>query len=182
MKKAVVFLADGFEEIEALGTVDILRRGGIDVTVAGVTGEIVTGSHNIKVITDMKVENVKPADYDAFICPGGMPGAVNLKDNDKVLNLIQEGYKNNKLVSAICAAPMVLEKAGVLNNKNFTMYPGMQDNAPSGKYKDNTYVCTDNNVVTGAGPAATFMYALEILSQLQGSQKAEEVKKGMLIK
>ncbi len=182
MKKAVIFLADGFEEIEALSTVDILRRGGVDVTIAGVTGEIVTSSHNVKVIADVKAETINALDYDAVICPGGMPGAVNLKESSIVIKTIQEAYKNGKIVAAICAAPMVLEKAEILKGKDFTMYPGMENHAPSGKYHNDTYVCTDGSVITGAGPAASFMYAFEILSKLAGSDKAKEVADGMLIK
>ncbi len=182
MKKAVVFLADGFEDIEALGTVDILRRGGVEVTIAGVTGDIVTSSHNIKVMVDTLVDTISVTDYDAFVCPGGMPGAVNLKDNDKVINLLQQAYSSNKLVAAICAAPMVLERAEILKGKDFTMYPGMESYAPSGNYSSNNLVVKDGSVITGAGPAATFSYAFEILSYLMGQEKADEVAKGMLLK
>ena len=174
MKKAVVFLADGFEDIEALGTVDILRRGGVEVTIAGVTGDIVTSSHNIKVMVDTLVDTISVTDYDAFVCPGGMPGAVNLKDNDKVINLLQQAYSSNKLVAAICAE--------ILKGKDFTMYPGMESYAPSGNYSSNNLVVKDGSVITGAGPAATFSYAFEILSYLMGQEKADEVAKGMLLK
>ena len=139
MKKAVVFLANGFEDIEALATVDILRRGGVDVTTAGVTGDTVTSSHNVQVLSDKSVSNINAADFDAVICPGGMPGATNLRDSDKVVSVIKEAYDAGKIVAAICAAPMVLEKAGVLQGKNFTMYPGMESHAPSGNYKNNVY-------------------------------------------
>lgn len=182
MKKAVVFLANGFEDIEALATVDILRRGGVDVTVAGVTGEIVTSSHNLKVVTDKLADDINAEDYDAVICPGGMPGATNLKDSQKVIDVLKEAYEKGKIVSAICAAPMVLEKAGVLASKDFTMYPGMEGYAPSGNYKDNKFVVKDGSVITGAGPAATFDYAFEILANLQGQEIANQVAQGMLLK
>ncbi len=182
MKKAVIFLANGFEDIEALATVDILRRGGVDVTIAGVTGEIVTSSHNLKVVADKLADDIKAADYDAVICPGGMPGATNLRDSDKVVSVIKEAYDAGKIVAAICAAPMVLEKAGVLQGKNFTMYPGMESHAPSGNYKNNVYVVQDGSVITGAGPAATFEFALTIVSNLQGKDIADQVAQGMLIK
>lgn len=182
MKKAVVFLANGFEDIEALATVDILRRGGVDVTTAGVTGDTVTSSHNVQVLSDKSVSNINAADFDAVICPGGMPGATNLRDSDKVVSVIKEAYDAGKIVAAICAAPMVLEKAGVLQGKNFTMYPGMESHAPSGNYKNNVYVVQDGSVITGAGPAATFEFALTLVSNLQGKEIADQVAQGMLIK
>lgn len=182
MKKAVVFLADGFEDVEALATVDILRRGSVDVTIAGVTGMQVISTHNIKVTADKDIKDINAKDYDAVICPGGMPGSTNLRDSELVINIIKEAYESGKIVSAICAAPMVLENAGILSGKNFTMYPGMQDYAPSGNYKNDKFVVKDGLVITGAGPAAVFEYALELLANLQDKDVAEQVAKGMLIK
>lgn len=181
MKKAVVFLADGFEDIEALAPVDILRRGGVDVTIAGVTGMQVTSSHNVKVMADKDIKDINADDYDAFICPGGMPGAANLRDSI-VTDIIKDAYSKGKIVSAICAAPMVLDKAGVLADKNFTMYPGMENYAPSGSYKNDKFVVKDGRVITGAGPAAAFEYAFELLAELQGSEIASQVAEGMLFK
>ena len=181
MKKAVIFLADGFEEVEALAPVDILRRGGVDVTIAGVTGMQVVSSHNVKVMADKDVKEIKADDYDAFICPGGMPGAVNLRDSI-VTDIIKEAYGKGKIVSAICAPPMVLDKAGVLADKDFTMYPGMQNYAPSGSYKSNKFVIKDGIVITGAGPAAAFEYAFELLAELQGKEISLKVAEGMLFK
>ena len=182
MKKAVVFLADGFEDIEALAAVDILRRGGVDLTIAGVTGMQVVSSHNVKIMADKDVKDIKTDDYDAFICPGGMPGASNLRDSSIVIDIIKEAYGKGKIVSAICAAPMVLDKAGILADKDFTMYPGMENNAPSGSYKNDKFVVKDGKVITGAGPAAAFEYAFELLAELQGKEIASQVAKGMLFK
>lgn len=182
MKKAVIFLANGFEDIEALATVDILRRGGVEVTIAGVTDEIVTSSHNLKVVTDKKIDEIKAEDFDAVICPGGMPGASNLRDNQQVLEIVQKAYNSGKVVAAICAAPMVFERAEILKGKDFTMYPGMENYAPSGKYNSSKLVVKDGSVITGAGPAATFEYAFEILANLQGREIANQVAQGMLLK
>lgn len=182
MKKAVIFLADGFEDMEAVGVIDVLRRGGINVTIAGVTGQTVTSSHNMKVIADEVIDNINANDYDAVICPGGMPGSTNLRDSSKVINLVQECYKKGGYVCAICAAPMVLEKAGILSGKNFTMYPGMADNfAPSGKYHSDKLVVKDGNIITGAGPAAVFSFGLNILSVLRDNETADAIADGMLI-
>ncbi len=186
MKKVVLFLADGFEDVEALGTVDILRRGGVEVTIAGVTssdvaGMQITSSHNIKVIADIDAKNINVSEYDAIICPGGMPGATNLRDSDIVINAVQSAYNTKKLVAAICAAPMVLEKAGILAGKNFTMYPGMENYAPSGKYNNKELVVKDDNIITGAGPFATFKFALSILAILCSEDVSNNVASGMLV-
>lgn len=182
MKKVLVFLADGFEEIESLATVDILRRGGLDVTIVGVTGKTVTGSHNVQVIADKMIDEIMGDDFDAAICPGGMPGAENLRNNENVVKLIQKSYNKGNITAAICAAPMVLEKAEILKDKNFTMYPGMENYAPSGKYNSKEFVVKSDNVITGAGPAATFNFALEILANLTSKDNADTVAKGMLLK
>lgn len=182
MKKAVVFLADGFEDMEALAPIDILRRGEIDVTIAGVTGMQVVSSHNVKVTAEKDVKDIKADDYDAVICPGGMPGAANLRDSNDVIDIVKTAYQQGKIVAAICAAPMVLEKAGILSGKDFTMYPGMQNYAESGNYKNDKLVVKDGNIITGAGPAAAFKFGLEILESLQGREKAQQIANGMLIK
>lgn len=183
MKKAVVFLAEGFEDMEAVGVIDILRRGGVDVTIAGVTNQTVTSTHNMKIVADTVIDNINPSDYDAMVCPGGMPGSTNLRDSSKVVSLIQECNKNGGYVCAICAGPMVLEKAGVLSGKNFTMYPGMAaDFAPSGKYHADKLVVKDGNVITAAGPAAINSFGLNILAALIDNDTAKKIAEGMLIK
>ena len=108
MKKAIVFLANGFEEMEALGTVDILRRGGIEVTTVSITANpVVTGAHNVPVTADTTLEKVNLADADALVLPGGMPGAANLNDSEAVKEALLQQYRDSKIVAAICAAPMV---------------------------------------------------------------------------
>ena len=133
-------------------------------------------------MADKDVQEIKADDYDAFICPGGMPGASNLRDSSIVTDIIKEAYGKEKIVSAICAAPMVLDKAGVLADKNFTMYPGMQNYAPSGSYKSDEFVVKDGKVITGAGPAAVFEYAFKLLTELQGEETTSQVAEGMLFK
>lgn len=185
MAKALLFLADGFEEVEALATVDVLRRGGVELTTAAVAaGCEVTGAHGIKVIADKNISEAAAIadEADAVICPGGMPGSENLKNSDKVINIVKDAFRKGKIVAAICAAPMVLEAAGVLKDKNFTMYPGMQNYAPSGKYHDNIFAVKDGNIITGAGPAAAFQFALTILEELTNGETAKNVASGMLIK
>ena len=181
MKKAVLFLADGFEEIEALGTADLLRRAGISVDIAGLKEGHLTGANHVKVIPDINISQVNPDDYDAFICPGGMPGAENLKNNQQVINLISNAFKTGKLTAAICAAPMVLDTAGILNNKNFTVYPAMKNEINTGNYYDKPAV-VDGNIITGSGPGATFHFAFAIIEYLIDKTAADTVKSGTLFK
>lgn len=119
MKKAIVFLANGFEEMEALGTVDILRRGGIEVTTVSITANpVVTGAHNVPVTADTTLEKANLADADALVLPGGMPGASNLNDSEAVKEALLQQYRDSKIVAAICAAPMVLGGLGLLKGRN----------------------------------------------------------------
>lgn len=178
-KNAVLFLADGFEEVEALATVDVLRRAGVDVTIAGVTGEECVGAHGIKVCTDKKVEDVVFEDYDAFICPGGGQGAENLKNSPIVKSLLLSAFDSDKLVAAICAAPMVLEAAGFMNGKKCTIYPGMEGCLDEAKYIDQNIVI-DNNIITAAGPAITFDFAFKLVEYLVGKNIADRVATDML--
>ena len=126
MKKAIVFLANGFEEMEALGTIDILRRGGIEVTTVSITEEtVVTGAHNVPVIADTTLDKATLNQADALILPGGMPGASNLNNSEAVKEALLQQYREGKIVAAICAAPMVLGGLGLLKGRNATCYPGL---------------------------------------------------------
>ena len=185
MKKALLLLADGFEEIEALGTADVLRRMNTAVTTAGLTARQICGSHNITVTADTLLENIDPAEFDAIILPGGLPGALNLYNDDRVIALLKEFAANNKITAAICAAPMVLDKAGLLENCTFTMYPAedlykyLSDSKRPAA--DLTVVC--GNVVTGKGPGATFEFAAAIARKLDTPETAiQAVLNGMFVK
>lgn len=185
MNNVVLFLANGFEEIEALATVDILRRGGLNVKTASLNADKVsTSSHNISVMCDMHIDEVNAADFDIAICPGGMPGSTNLRDNAHVIEVMQKVQADSKkLVAAICAAPMVLDKAGILKGKSFVMYPGMNEEfAPSGNFIAGKLVAKDGNIITGAGAGATFKFALAILKHAKGKEAADKVSSAMLIK
>ena len=128
MVKALVFLAPGFEEIEASTIVDILRRCDVKVTVAGLKRDFVNGAHGVKFIPDKSIDEVTLNGFDAVICPGGAPGYENLRKDQRVLTMVKEAFESNKLVAAVCAAPAVLSDAGVLEGKACTIYPGMEDN------------------------------------------------------
>ena len=179
MKKVATILANGFEEIEALTIVDVLRRAGIACDLIGME-ETVTGSHQISVVVD-RLWNGDLSDYDGVFLPGGMPGATNLRDNEKVQSLIKKYNKENKIVAAICAAPIALAKAGVIEGKKVTSYPGFKEELGNVNYVEEDTVVVDGNIITSRGPATALVFGLEILKKLGYEKEAEEIREGMLI-
>lgn len=185
MKKAVIFLADGFEEIEALSPADYLRRAGVEVVLAATGKSVleVNGAHGITVKADITLEEYLSSAKelpDAVISPGGMPGAANIAACEEAIDLIRRMYAGKKLVAAICAAPaLVLSKAEVLKDKNWTCYPGMQSKADIyiDGYRDDVFV-TDGNLVTSRGPGAAEQFAMELVTILCGKETAQTIKKG----
>ena len=177
MKKVAVLLAEGFETIEALTTVDILRRAGVICNTFSIKELEVTTSHNITIKAD-KILSDEVYDYDAVVLPGGMPGSVNLRDDERVSNLLKEFNSNNKKIAAICAGPISLGKAGLSEGKNVTCYPGFEDQLGNCNYQEELVV-VDGNIITGRGPAAAIPFAFEILKQI-APEKVEEIKKAML--
>ena len=178
MKKVAVLLADGFEEIEALTVVDILRRAEVQCDMVSI-GEInVIGGHNIKVTADMRIDE-DLSSYDMVVLPGGIPGATNLQANTKVIELVRNFYSNNKFVAAICAAPIVLKTAGIIEGKNITSYPGYEDELEGGNNIDTENVVVDGNIITSRGPATSMLFAYKILEVL-GNDKHESLSEGMM--
>ncbi len=178
MKKVIVPLAHGLEEIEAVAGIDILRRADIEVTTVSLNGPEVKGAHDIVILADKSIDEVDADEFDGILLPGGMPGSTNLRDDERVINIIKALNKSNKLVSAICAAPIVLEKAGVLKDRKATSYPGFGEEMPSCKYLDDRVV-VDNNIITGKGPGAALEFAFEIVRYLTGEEKVNELKDEM---
>ncbi|MBR7927576.1 DJ-1/PfpI family protein [Aerococcaceae bacterium zg-ZUI334] len=181
MKKFLVLLADGFEEIEALTPVDYLRRVGIEVDTASITEELqVTGSHQITVIADKLLKDISVDNYDGIYLPGGLPGATNLRDNEIVIKLVQAFNQQEKLVTAICAAPIVLEKAGVIKDKRVTSFPTFETELTSAKqYVDNQIVVADDNVITGRGAAVAIYESFKIVETLLGREAVDKLKQGI---
>lgn len=166
MADILVILASGFEEIEATAPSDIWRRLGFKVTIAGLDDMQITGAHGIVVESDALLDEVKELDFDAVFLPGGMPGSTNLRDDERVCALVAKMAAAGKVVSAICAAPMVLSKCGVLNGKKFTMYPGMNDFLVFGNTPCSDIAVRDGNIVTGKGPGAVFDFASKVAEAL----------------
>jgi 4-methyl-5(b-hydroxyethyl)-thiazole monophosphate biosynthesis len=181
MAKALVFLATGFEEIETVTIVDVLRRAGIDVTVAGLTFNVIEGAHEIKMVPDKSIDDVKVENFDAVVVPGGSPGYKNLREDPRVIDIVKEAFKSDKIVAAICAAPAVLSDAGILNGKFCTIYPGMENELESGggKPKQDIFV-VDGNIITSKGPATALPFAIKIAEKLAGKQIAEAVREKTL--
>ena len=181
MKKVALFLAEGFEEIEALGTTDILRRAQIDVVTVSITNDkTVKGAHNIKVEADNTFSNIDFTDFDMLILPGGMPGAKNLNEHIELKNLLTEFNSKQKFIAAICAAPMVLGSLGLLKNKRATCYPGFEPEL-IGATITGENVVVDENIITGKGPGLVFDFGLRIVEQLLGLQVRREVQNGLLL-
>lgn len=175
-----LFLAEGFEETEALATADVLKRGGIDVNLVSITSNRnVKGAHGFTVVADMTLSEVNPDAVDGVILPGGLPGATNLEASDELNRLIQKVQKKGGLLSAICAAPVVYGKLGLLKDKNVTCYPSFETQFENRAYLKQGVV-TDNNIITGRGPAYAFDFGLAILEYVAGKEKAEEVAAGLL--
>ena len=180
-KKAIVVLAEGFEEIEAVTCIDILRRAGIDVTVAGLEKTEVKGAHELLIRADKKLAEAG-IDFDACVLPGGMPGAANLAASERLDHLIKTMHKQGKIIAAICASPaLVLGPSEILKNKSATCYPGMQDKfRPQTCYKEENVVI-DGNIVTSRGPATALQFSLAIAEKLAGKETSEKIRKATLL-
>lgn len=183
MTKVLVLLADGFEEVEAITPIDYLRRVNVEVDMISTKDDLkVRGSHGIEIMANKTLDEIKDTitNYQAVIIPGGLPGATNLRDDKRVTDLAREFHEREKLVAAICAGPIVLHKAGILNNKKVTSYPGFEDDLVDAKYKNNIVV-RDENIITARGPAVAVYFALEIVEYLKGNNNKNELKKSILL-
>lgn len=171
-----LFLADGFETIEALAVVDMLRRAKINVCTVGVTGKTVMSSHNIPVTADIEVDEFKPENLEAVVLPGGMPGTLNLEANGTVQQTIDYAVDNNKFVCAICAAPSILGHKGLLKGKEAIAFPGFEDDL-TGAVISEKYVVTDGRFITARGAGVAVDFGLEIVKQLGGEELSQKIRK-----
>lgn len=181
MKTIYLFLAEGFEEIEALTPVDVLRRAGLPVKTVSVTGDLaVSGAHGVPVVADMSFEEVKAEDAEMIVLPGGLPGAANLDGHAGLGKLIFALAEAGKPLAAICAAPLVFGKRGLLKGKKATCYPGFENFLEGAEYTA-ALVQTDGNFITGKGPGAALAFAFAIVEKYCGAEKVKELKQGMMI-
>ena len=176
------FLADGFEEVEAIAPVDMLRRAGVEVKTVGVTGEIISSSHNIKVVPDIALsEVILDEKLEAVILPGGLPGATNLEESAEVQKAIDFANVNDKYICAICAAPQILGHKGILKGKEAIAYPGFETELVGAKISDE-YVVLDGNIITAKGAGVATEFGLKIVSALVGEDTAEKIGKAIQMK
>lgn len=179
MSKVLIPLAVGFEEIEAMTLIDILRRADIEVVTAGLDRDMPQGAHGVSVQTDTLLDRVDAKEFDMILLPGGLPGAEHLAKSQKVKSLLQEFNGDNKYIGAICAAPWALSEADVLK-KRYTCYPGFERQVGKDGYTDESDVVIDHNIMTSRGPATAMDFALAIVKELCGNEKYEEVRNGLL--
>jgi 4-methyl-5(b-hydroxyethyl)-thiazole monophosphate biosynthesis len=174
---ALVLLAEGFEEIEAVTIIDVLRRADVAVTTASLGKSPVTGSHGIALVADRALDAVAVSDFDAVVLPGG-PGAKHLKEDARVQALLKQAASAGKVVAAVCAAPIALEAAGLLAGRRATSYPGHE--LPSARYSEERVV-VDGNVVTSRGPGTALEFSLALAEKLTGADVRERLQRAMLV-
>ena len=180
MSVVLVPLASGFEEIEAVSIIDVLRRAGIEVVAASVNGENeVCGAHGITIKTDKKISEISADMIDMIALPGGWGGTKILTQDEKVQSLIKEMDTKGKYIGAICAAPFALDQAGVLKD-NFTCYPSIEEQIKHSRYDSTQKVIKDQNILTSRGPATAIDFALEIVKLLEGEEMMQTLRNELL--
>lgn len=180
MPRVLLPLATGFEEIEAITIVDILRRAGVEVVMGSLEGLHVKGAHDIVVIADTLLCELESKDFDMIVLPGGLPGATNLAKDTKVLALLQDFDKNKKHIAAICAAPLALKSAGVLKN-HYTCFPSFEKHIAHQGYSDKLSVVCDANITTSKGPSTAIEFTLTLVEILCGEEIAQKLQKDLLL-
>ncbi len=180
MKKVAIHLANGFEEIEALTTVDLLRRVNIDVTTVSMekTNEV-NGGHDIKVITDKHFSEINYSEIDMIVLPGGMPGTTNLDSSNPLKNMISAFAEQGKYIAAICAAPLILGKLGLLKGKKAVCFPGFEKYLEGAEILE-TPTVKDGNIITGRGAGVATDFALKLIETLKDKETADELSRKIL--
>lgn len=182
MSKAYAFFATGYEEVEALTIVDLLRRAGVEVNMVSVTGDMcVCGSHNIAINMNSKFDDNNYNDGDLFFLPGGMPGTTNLMEHEGLCELLVEKYNAGKHLAAVCAAPSVLGSLNLLSGKKATCYPGFEEKLKGAGFV-NDKVVTDGNITTSRGMGTCIELGLELIKILCDEEKADAIGKGIIYK
>jgi len=181
MASVLVPLAQGCEELEAVTVIDLLRRAGIHVVTAGLDAQPVRASRGVVLVPDVMLDEALQSDYDMVVLPGGLPGADHLGDDARIISLLQEMAAAGKYTAAICAAPRVLARAGLLDGKRATSYPGALDSStiPGLEYSEEA-VIIDGYVVTSRGPGTAMDFALHLIELLEGKSERDTVETGLL--
>ncbi len=177
MSKVLVLLAEGCEEIEAVTVIDVLRRAEFAVTVAGLRAGVISASRGVKLAPDTTLDEVVATEFDTIVVPGGYGGVQNLMADPRALDAVRAANDAGRWVCAICAGPLVLEKAGVLAGRRATCYPGVELQTTT---RVNERVVVDGKLITSQGPGTSMIFALEIVKQLGGAALAQKVASGLL--
>ena len=180
-KKVATILANGFEEIEAVSLIDILRRAEIDAASVGLDKKCVCGAHGVEMIADEILDDIKVSEFDMIVLPGGLPGAENLAKSERLGQVLRDFDANNAKIGAICAAPWALATAGVLKS-SYTCYPGFENQIAHPGYTNSANVVKDQNIMTSKGPATAMEFALQIVRELKGEQVYSKLKSDLLFK
>lgn len=177
--KVLIPLAEGCEELEAVTLIDLLRRAGIEVISAGLKPGTVTASRGVKLVPDMTLDDALQQEFDMIVLPGGMPGAANLSEDARIIGLLQKMAEAGRYTAAICAAPMVLAKAGLLDGRQATSYPGFLEGFPDIELST-LAVVQDGQVLTSRGPGTAMDFALTLVEVLKGSEKRQQVESALV--
>ena len=181
MKDVLVYVATGYEEVEMLTIVDLVRRAGLKADMVSMTGDrVVVSAHGVSVQTDAVYDDIDVEDYRAYFIPGGMPGAKNLQEDTRVTRDLKKAYEDGKDVFAICAGPIVLEAAGLLEGKEGTSFPGFEDDLSLKTYKEDLFV-QDGRVHTSRGPATAMYFAVHMVEVLGGKERAKALAEELLL-
>lgn len=180
MKTVFVFLAEGFEEIEAVTTIDLLRRAGLAVVTIAVGDSLeVAGAHHIPIIADRHISNIAELEADALVLPGGLPEVTNLGKSEALLTMLRDAHNSGKLLAAICAAPTILGSLGILDGREATCYPSFEGGLGAYKASDRKVVVSDD-VITACSAGVTIPFALAIITALLGEEASEAVAKAII--
>ena len=179
--RVLVPLVDGFEEIEFSTIVDILRRVKLDVVAAGLKEGAIDGAHGVRVIPDTSIDEVSANDFDVIVLPGGYPGFLNLEKDERVLSLVREMHDQNKYIAAICGAPSVLSKAGILEGRKSTIHPAVKDMLKGAQHV-NERVVVDGRIITSQGPGTAMEFSMKLVEVLVGKGEVKQVNEEVLAK
>jgi 4-methyl-5(b-hydroxyethyl)-thiazole monophosphate biosynthesis len=177
-----VLLGTGFEEMEAIAPIDLMRRAGIEVLTVGVTGKTVYGSHNIGVEADILIGEMDLTNLDMIVLPGGLGGVASARASEEAMNALDFAWKNGKFVAAICAGPTVLADLGITDGKNATCYPGCEDGMGSAKMQENAASVIDGKVVTGTPAGCAVPFGLSLIEVLKGKEEAKRIANQIVIR
>lgn len=173
----VVCFADGTEEVEALTVVDLLRRAQLDVVIAGLTEDPITGSKGIRILPDCRIGSIQPEEVEMLVLPGGMPGTTHLLENKEVDRLLRSVYLAGRPVAAICAAPMILGQKDLLKGKKAICYPGFEGELVGAQVQSGAKVVVDGNVITSKGLGTAIDFSLALIEKMKGAEAAAAIKK-----